>query len=207
MRPNIASSLVIVAVALNLVGCTENTKPAAGAENTTTAKKPAPIAAPKPDLAAIPMVAAPEAFIEADPIQEGGIQVSGELAEMCNLHATGAKQHFGTNDDTLLPAERDMLVQLATCLSEGALRSRGLELIGRADPRGEQEYNMVLGEKRAARVAGYLESAGVGRTRMKLTSRGELDAAGKDEGGWQEDRRVDIALAPAATAGAPATKN
>ena len=36
---------------------------------------------------------------------------------------------------------------------------------------------MVLGEKRAARVAGYLESAGVGRTRMKLTSRGELDAS------------------------------
>jgi peptidoglycan-associated lipoprotein len=189
-------ALASLALAVTLAGCTENTKPAANATNAVAAAK-APAAAPKTNLAAIPMIAAPEVSINADPIQEGGLQLSGELAELCHLHATGGKQHFGTNDDNLLPAERDMLVQLAACLSEGTLRSRGLELIGRADPRGEQEYNMVLGEKRAARVAGYLESAGVGRTRMKVSSRGELDAAGKDEGGWQEDRRVDITLAPA----------
>jgi peptidoglycan-associated lipoprotein len=207
MRLSIPAAALTVAFAMNLVGCTESAKPSAAPSNATV-KKIAPTPTPKTDLAAIPMIAAPEATIEADPVQEGGIQVSGELAELCHLHATGAKQHFGTNDDTLLPAERDMLVQLATCLSEGALRGRGLELVGRADARGEQEYNMVLGEKRAARVAGYLESAGVGRTRMKLTSRGELDASGKDEGGWQEDRRVDIALAPSATnADAPAAKN
>lgn len=184
-----------LALAVTLAGCTEPNKPAATATNATVAAK-TPAAAPKTNLAAIPMIAAPETTVNADPIQEGGLQLSGELAELCHLHATGGKQHFGTNDDNLLPTERDMLVQLAACLSEGTLRSRGLELVGRADPRGEQEYNMVLGEKRAARVAGYLESAGVGRTRMKVSSRGELDAGGKDESGWQEDRRVDITLAP-----------
>jgi peptidoglycan-associated lipoprotein len=188
-------SLASLALAVTLAGCTETNKPAATATNVTAAAK-APVAAPKTNLAAIPMIAAPETTVNADPIQEGGLQLSGELAELCHLHATGGKQHFGTNDDNLLPTERDMLVQLAACLSEGTLRSRGLELVGRADPRGEQEYNMVLGEKRAARVAGYLESAGVGRTRMKVSSRGELDAGGKDESGWQEDRRVDITLAP-----------
>jgi peptidoglycan-associated lipoprotein len=189
-------ALASLALAVTLAGCTEPNKPATSASNALAAAK-APAATPKTNLAAIPMIAAPEFNVNADPIQEGGLQLSGELAELCHIHASGGKQHFGTNDDNLLPAERDMLVQLAACLSEGTLRSRGLELVGRADPRGEQEYNMVLGEKRAARVAGYLESAGVGRTRMKVTSRGELDAAGKDESGWQEDRRVDITLAPA----------
>lgn len=189
-------SLVSLALAVTLAGCTEPNKPAASAANTATVSKSQPVT-PKTTLAAIPMIAAPEATVSVDPIQEGGLQLSGELAELCHLHATGGKQHFGTNDDNLLPTERDVLVQLAACLSEGALRSRGLELVGRADPRGEQEYNMVLGEKRAARVAGYLESAGVGRTRLKVSSRGELDAGGKDESGWQEDRRVDITLAPA----------
>ena len=30
--------------------------------------------------------------------------------------------------------------------------------------------------------------------RLQTTSRGEIDATGKDEGGWAEDRRVDIQL-------------
>ena len=190
------SAAVPFVLAMMLAGCTEpNAKPPVNSTAATTAA-PSKTNAVKSNLASIPMVSAPMAIIEADPIQEGGIQVSGELAEMCNLHVSASKQHFNTNDDSLQPAERDMLVQLAACLSNGNLLSRGLELVGRADPRGESEYNMVLGEKRASRVAGYLESAGVGRMRIKLTSRGELDASGKDEAGWQEDRRVDIALAP-----------
>ena len=195
MRLSLSAAVPFV-LAMMLAGCTEPNAKAPSNASATASAAAAKTAAPKLSLASIPMIAAPEATIEADPIQEGGIQVSGELAEMCSLHVSASKQHFGTNDDSLQPAERDMLVQLASCLSDGRLRERGLELVGRADPRGESEYNMVLGEKRAARVAGYLEGAGVGRTRMKLTSRGELDASGKDDSGWQEDRRVDIALSP-----------
>ena len=42
-----------------------------------------------------------------------------------------------------------MLQQIATCVTTGPLRGKTLKLVGRADPRGEVEYNMGLGEHRA----------------------------------------------------------
>ncbi len=84
---------------------------------------------------------------------------------------------------------------LARCLSQGALKGRGLELTGRADPRGEPEYNMSLGESRADSVRRYLHDLGVQAERLRATSRGEIDATGTDESGWAYDRRVDIDLA------------
>jgi peptidoglycan-associated lipoprotein len=68
-------------------------------------------------------------------------------------------------------------------------------LVGRADPRGEGEYNMSLGAYRASAVKSYLGERGVEQQRMRETSRGALDATGQDEEGWREDRRVDITLA------------
>ena len=69
-----------------------------------------------------------------------------------------------------------------------------MELVGRADPRGEQEYNMELGENRAHSVKSYLSNLGVEGQRMALSSRGALDETGTDEEGWRKDRRVDIEL-------------
>lgn len=54
---------------------------------------------------------------------------------------------------------------------------------------------MALGARRASSVAGFLDRLGVDRARIRETSRGELDATGKDEATWQIDRRVDIVLA------------
>ncbi len=196
MRP---TSFAIASTALftMIAGCTESPTKAPSNTATIAETSAVKVIAPKTTMASVPMVSFPAtAAIDAEPIQEGALQISGELADVCNLHASPSKQHFATNEDTLQPAERDMLAQLAKCLSEGTLMNRGLELVGRTDPRGEPEYNMALGEHRASRVAGYLEGAGVGRKRIRLTTRGELDSQGKDESGWQEDRRVDIALAP-----------
>jgi outer membrane protein OmpA-like peptidoglycan-associated protein len=53
---------------------------------------------------------------------------------------------------------------------------------------------MVLGDHRADAVHIYLTRLGVGENRMSKTSRGELDAEGKDDDSWSRDRRVDIAL-------------
>ena len=53
---------------------------------------------------------------------------------------------------------------------------------------------MTLGAKRARAAHQFLASAGVANDKLFDTSRGELDATGKDEEGWRKDRRVDVKL-------------
>jgi peptidoglycan-associated lipoprotein len=126
----------------------------------------------------------------------GNVRVDDELARLCNVTFDNADRapKFDYDEAALMPQDRDVLEQVAKCVTTGPLRGRKLALVGRADPRGETEYNMVLGDHRADAVHVYLARLGVGVTAMSKTSRGELDAEGKDDDSWQRDRRVDIRL-------------
>jgi len=75
-----------------------------------------------------------------------------------------------------------------------SLKGKTMRLVGHADPRGDEEYNMVLAGRRADNVKGAIAGAGLDSARMATTSRGEMDATGTDESGWEKDRRVDIML-------------
>lgn len=125
------------------------------------------------------------------------LNVDSELLRRCAIHigAIDRAPKFDFDEAALLPEDRDVLEQIAKCVTSGPLRGRKLALIGRADPRGEVEYNMVLGEHRADAVRTYLTHLGVHEDKVSQTSRGELDAEGKDEAGWRMDRRVDLLLA------------
>jgi peptidoglycan-associated lipoprotein len=90
-----------------------------------------------------------------------------------------------------------VLDQLATCMTTGKLKGKSVSLIGRADPRGTEEYNLGLGSRRAASVGQYLERLGVGAPQLAVTTRGALDATGTDESTWKQDRRVDVQLTSA----------
>jgi len=124
------------------------------------------------------------------------VGVSDELAKRCNLKFSNPEQapKFGFDDAELLPADRDVLQQVADCLTKGPLQGRSVQLVGRADPRGTEEYNLGLGSKRAESVRGYLQRLGVPGNRLSPTTRGDIDATGGDETGWQRDRRVDLQL-------------
>ncbi len=126
----------------------------------------------------------------------GSVRVDNELVKLCNVTFgnTDRAPKFDYDEAALLPQDRDVLEQVAKCVTTGPLKGRKLALVGRADPRGETEYNMVLGDNRADAVHVYLGRLGVGPTKMSKTSRGELDAEGQDDESWQRDRRVDIAL-------------
>jgi peptidoglycan-associated lipoprotein len=123
------------------------------------------------------------------------LHVSDEIARLCNLPHTEYSPSFDFDSTAIGEQDRTVLGAIAKCLSEGALKGRGLALTGRADPRGEDEYNMTLGESRADSVRRYLHDLGVQQERLRATSRGELDATGTDEASWAHDRRVDIDLA------------
>lgn len=134
-------------------------------------------------------------------VQTQGLAVSDVIARACGItpkdpEAKSSSAQFEFDSAALSEDDRSMLGQVARCLTDGALRDRKAILTGRADARGENEYNMTLGESRADAVYRYMVDLGVGKARMTATSRGEMDATGKDEAGMAHDRRVDIELAP-----------
>jgi len=126
-----------------------------------------------------------------------GLNVGDDIIRACGLHfdEVSAAPKFEYDDKALLPQDKEVLDQIAACLTTGPLAGHRISLVGRTDPRGTVEYNFVLGAERAHTVDSYLESRGVPSTRVRETSRGELDSGGSSEGGWSEDRRVDVVLA------------
>ena len=124
------------------------------------------------------------------------VNVDDAILKACNLKFSNPEESpkFDFDSEQLSEGEKAVLEQVAKCLTTGPLKGRAVDLVGRADPRGETEYNMTLGAKRARAAHSFLAGLGVGSDKLFDTSRGELDATGTDEGGWRKDRRVDIKL-------------
>jgi peptidoglycan-associated lipoprotein len=172
--------LLVVAAA---VGCSHD-KPKV-AQPMPVADKPAPIANK------------PAPVVDKDTQVSPGLAVSGDLAAMCSIKVaatTKTNPQFDYDKDELTSDDRAVLDQLATCLTTGPLKGKAVALIGRADPRGTEEYNLGLGSRRAASVSSYMSRLGVGEPQMSVSTRGALEATGTDESGWKQDRRVDIQL-------------
>ena len=131
-----------------------------------------------------------------------GLAMSGDLVTMCGITPadSGAKPTFAYDKDELTQEDRTILEQLATCLTTGKLAGRSVSLIGRADPRGTEEYNLGLGSRRSQSVGSYLERFTVPQSQLTVSTRGSIDATGTDDATWQKDRRVDIQLQDAAGA-------
>lgn len=89
------------------------------------------------------------------------------------------------NDDSKLTLNKN-----AECVQ--SVDGRGVALIGHTDPRGTEEYNIALSEKRAQAVGDYLARLGIDPARFRFVPKGETEAVGADEGGWQQDRRVEF---------------
>lgn len=66
---------------------------------------------------------------------------------------------------------------------------------GRCDWRGTSEYNMGLGDRRAAAARSYIQTIGVGADKVETISKGDLEATenGTDDQ-MAKDRRVDIVV-------------
>ena len=73
-----------------------------------------------------------------------------------------------------------------------------LTIEGNADERGSQEYNVALGDERAAAVKRYLADHGVAENRMGTISYGEEKPVCHDEkeSCWQKNRRAQFVMKP-----------
>ncbi len=179
----ISAALVAAALAC---GC-DNSKTTAAPPKTPATLTHAELPPSSPTPSALP------AGVDAS-VSTSGLRVSDAIARACNLPKTEARTSFEFDSSTIGEDDKALLAAVARCLTEGALKGQNVSLVGRADPRGENEYNMSLGGTRSDSVRKYMSDLGVQRERLAITSRGELDATGTDEAGWAKDRRVDIEL-------------
>jgi peptidoglycan-associated lipoprotein len=96
--------------------------------------------------------------------------------------------YFDFNEYSLTTEGTGAIDRDADCIKKDA---RGATLVGHSDPRGTEEYNLALSDRRAQSVKDRLVKLGV-TTNLKTVAKGELDASGQDEAGWAHDRRVDV---------------
>jgi peptidoglycan-associated lipoprotein len=92
---------------------------------------------------------------------------------------------FGVDSAALDDAAREQL----ECISRSSAR---LNIVGMADPRGTEEYNLALGDRRARAVAEHISRLGYDRSRIDTRSLGEESANGTTESDWARDRRANF---------------
>ncbi len=71
-----------------------------------------------------------------------------------------------------------------------------VKIEGNCDPRGTNEYNMALGERRALSAKKYLVNLGVDEAKLSTVSYGEerMLLHGHDELSWAQNRRADFVV-------------
>jgi len=121
---------------------------------------------------------------------KSNIVISDEIKKACGI--SDAEAHFAYDSANVRDQDKLVLKKLADCFSTGPLKGRQMNLVGHADPRGDEEYNRVLGQRRADNVKNAISSLGLAASRIATTSRGEDEARGTSEQSWSEDRRVDV---------------
>lgn len=101
-----------------------------------------------------------------------------------------AAAYFSFDESNLDDAARSALEADARCIQERSIAR--VQVTGMCDPRGTEEYNLALGDRRGRSVREHLQRLGVARGSLSSRSVGEEMATGSDEGGWSRDRRAEI---------------
>jgi peptidoglycan-associated lipoprotein len=118
--------------------------------------------------------------------------ISDDIRKACGIADVDA--FFAYDSARVRSEDAATLASLAGCFASGALSGREMRLVGHADPRGDDEYNYLLGQRRADNVKAGIVSVGLAAERIATTSRGENEATGTNEASWTRDRRVDVRL-------------
>jgi peptidoglycan-associated lipoprotein len=105
-----------------------------------------------------------------------------------------APVYFAYDRSDLSPEARGKLDAKAQILNGSpALR---LRLEGHTDERGSDEYNLALGQRRAASALQYLTALGIPAARLDITSFGEEKPVCEEsvESCWSRNRRVEFEI-------------
>jgi peptidoglycan-associated lipoprotein len=154
--------------------------------------KPKPAVTPTPAPATsnpAPSGSAPAPSTSA-PAATNNANASAIAAALATL--TGAV-YFEYDQDALSSEAQALLDRkLAVLVANPGV---GIRLTGHADELGSDEYNLALGQRRAATVKRYLTDRGLSDARVGVVSMGEERPActdGAEEGCWRRNRRAEV---------------
>ena len=178
------STITAVALVMLVVACGKKQPPAA-----PQAAPPPPVVTQQPPPAPPPAVTPPPpAPVPPAPTEE-------EIFARMTLAELNAKRplddvNFEYDKADLSDKARASLQKNAGWL--GKWTSTKILIEGHADSRGTNEYNLALGERRAAAVRDYLVTLGVPAARMSIVSKGEEQPLCTEEAEpcWAQNRRA-----------------
>lgn len=183
MRPPVRSFLIPALAAGVLTAC--HAKPAPAPAPTPAAAPPVVITNPPPQqMTAPPPVAKPSGPTEAE--------IAAEVSRVTN--AIGQPIYFEYDKDVIRDSERAALDAKVPLLQQyPQLRIR---IAGNTDERGSDEYNLALGQRRAAAAQRYLNGRGIESSRIDIVSYGEERPAmtGEGEAAWSRNRRDEFTI-------------
>jgi len=116
------------------------------------------------------------------------------LTEQAEKNGTLFAVHFDYDKYIIRDEDKPILDNNAKWLN---LNSKvRITIEGHADERGETEYNLALGDKRAKSVEKYLEAHGVKADRLSTISYGEEKPVdpGHAESAWSKNRRAEFRI-------------
>jgi len=181
----VLTALVVVSLALG--GCAPKKPPVARPLPPPPPTTPeAPPAPPPPAPVAERPIVAPPPLVE-DPMASRSID---EL----NRDSPMRVVYYGFDSAELSAEARTALDANAAVLKK--YPSWTVTIEGHCDERGTAEYNLALGERRAAAAQSYLVALGVPASRVKTVSYGKefpFDP-GHDEAAWAKNRRAHFVI-------------
>jgi len=122
----------------------------------------------------------------------GNISISDDVRKACGL--ANDEAYFAFDSAHVRDQDKKVLGKLADCFVSGPLKGRQMSLIGHADPRGSEDYNLALAGRRADNVKQLIVAERMNENKVSTTSRGAMDATGTEEVSWAKDRSVDVKL-------------
>ena len=127
-------------------------------------------------------------FEQAD---QGEVEVVEESVTVESVTVDLETVYFAFDSSAIRSDTRPVLQGNAEQLTATGVPVR---LEGFCDERGDEEYNLALGERRANSVKQYLENLGVAGSQMRTISYGEAKPAvpGHTEAAWRYNRRVEF---------------
>ncbi|OGP15712.1 MAG: peptidoglycan-associated lipoprotein [Deltaproteobacteria bacterium GWA2_55_10] len=120
----------------------------------------------------------------------GGDELTKKAVEKGQLFTI----YFEYDKYTIRDIDMENLTKNAKWLGlNGSIKVR---IEGHADERGETEYNLALGDKRARSVMKYLQDMGIQVQRLDVVSYGEEKPAmdGQGEDAWSKNRRAEFVI-------------
>jgi peptidoglycan-associated lipoprotein len=149
-----------------------------------------------PPTAPVPVAPAPRTVTETaptlPPVREESLTASS--LDDLNRNSPLKPVFYALDSSDIDPVAKAALDENAAVLKQHPTWAVTVE--GHCDERGTAEYNLALGDRRAAASVTYLRSLGIAGDRMKTVSYGKefpFDA-GHDEAAWAKNRRAHFVI-------------